>query len=195
MLSSLSGKTAKQSAEAAEALYEEQQALESVGSAADEAKGSLAGFDEINTVQTENQRANGTSADEIAPDFSWMDGITERLSRIADLVLLIGAGLALWRIGQMFPGVLGQISTLLGGILMIVGGLVLFWNGLTDAWENGVDWPNLIEMVGGLAVAAFGLYAVLSMIAPALAPIITGFALVVGGIAILVTAFHDAMES
>lgn len=197
LLSALFGKTAKQSAEAAKNLYDEQKALEGVGSAADDASGSLAGFDEINTIQTENQGGGGAgvAAEEIVPDFGWMDGITDRLSEIADLILLIGAGLSLWKLGQTLPGVLGQIATVLGGILMTVGGLLLFWNGLTDAWENGVDWLNLIEMIGGLAAAAFGLYTVFSVLAPALAPIVAGITLVVGGLAMLVTAFHDAMEN
>lgn len=198
LLSTLSGKTAKQSAEAAKNLYREQKALESVGSAAEDAAGSLAGFDEINTIQTEGAAGGGgagAAAEEIVPDFGWMDGISNRLKEIADLILLIGAGLAMWKIGQMLPGVLGDIATVLGGILMTVGGLLLFWDGLTDAWENGVDWMNLIEMIGGLAAAAFGLYAVFSVLAPALAPIVTGIVLVVGGIAMLVTAFHDAMKN
>lgn len=189
LLSVLSGKTAKQSAEMAKSLYEEQKALEDIGSTADDAAGSLAGFDEINTIQSEDQGGSaGASADEIVPDFSWMDGIADKLSKIADLVILIGTGLALWRIGQLLPGVLGQIFALLGGILVTVGGLVLFWNGLTDAWENGVDWLNLIEMVGGLAAAVLGLYF-------AFGPIAAGIWLVVGGLLMLVTAFHDAMES
>lgn len=197
-ISLLTGKSVKQTAASAKALYDEQSALESVGSAAEDAAGSLAGFDEINTIQTEDIGGGGGGGDsgvEIEPDFSWMDGLSERLKEIADLILLIGAGLALWKIGQMLPGVLGQIATVLGGILMTVGGLLLFWNGLTDAWENGVDWLNLIEMIGGLAAAAFGLYTIFSVLAPALAPIVAGIALVVGGIAMLVTAFHDAMEN
>lgn len=190
-ISLLTGKSVKQTAASAKALYDEQSALEGVGSAAEEAKGSLAGFDEINTIQTEGTGGGGgagASANEIVPDFSWMDGITERLKEIADLVMLIGLGFALWKIGSMLPGVLGQIATYLGLILMFIGGILLYWNGLTDAWENGVDWLNLIEMVGGLALAVFALYQLLG-------PVAAGILLLVGSIGMLVTAFHDAMEN
>ena len=195
-ISLLAGKSVSSTSKSAKALYDEQKALSGVGSAAEDAAGSLAGFDEINTIQTENQGGGaGTSTDEIVPDFSWMDGITDKLKEIADLILLIGTGLALWKLGQMLPGILRKIATVLGGILMTVGGLLLFWDGLTDAWENGVDWFNLIEMIGGLAATAFGLYTVFSVIAPTLAPIVTGITLIVGGLLMLVTAFHDAMEN
>lgn len=203
LISALFGKTLKQSQDGAKALHKEANAIEAVGEAADEAAGSLAGFDEINSISTENaKRAGGGGAsteDEIAPDFSWMDsmdsGFLDRLKEISDLVGLIGAGFALWKIGSMLPGVLGQIATILGSILMTVGGLLLFWNGLTDAWENGVDWLNLIEMIGGLAAAAFGLYTIFEAIHPSWGKIAAGIALVVGGIAMLVTGFHDAMEN
>lgn len=47
----LFGSTIKQSAQAAEGLNKETEALEGVGAAADEASGALAGFDEINSWQ------------------------------------------------------------------------------------------------------------------------------------------------
>lgn len=117
-----------------------------------------------------------------------MGAILDRLKEVADLVGLIAAGLALWKLSEMLPGVLGTIAQKLAWLLLTVGGLLLYWNGLTDAWENGVDWLNLIEMIGGLAAAALGLYLLFG-------PIAAGIALVVGGLGMLVTGFHDAMEN
>lgn len=192
-VSAIFGKTLSQSKNGAKALYEEAEAIQGVGAAADGAAGSLAGFDEINTISAENAGGGGGggAGGDIAPDFSWLDdgnGIFDRLKEIADLVALIAAGFALWKIGSILPGVLGDIATKLGGILMTVGGLILFWSGLTDAWENGVDWLNLIEMIGGLAAAALGLYLLLG-------PIAAGLALVVGGLGMLITGFRDAMAN
>lgn len=193
LVAALFGKTLRQSQDGAKALYEEADAIKGVGSAADEAAGSLAGFDEVNTISTDTGGGGGGggSSSAIAPDFSWMDGaggILDRLKEVADLVGLIAAGLALWKLSGMLPGMLGTIAEKLAGILLTVGGLLLFWNGLTDAWENGVDWVNLIEMIGGLAAAALGLYLLLG-------PIAAGIALVVGGLTMLVTGFRDAMEN
>lgn len=191
-ISALLGKTLSQSKNSAKALYEQTKALKDVGSAADEAAGSLAGFDEINTIDTESAGGSGSGgSSEIAPDFSWMDGeggLLDGLKDVADLVGLIAAGLALWKISEVLPGVLGTIAEKLAGILLTAGGLLLYWDGLADAWENGVDWLNLIEMVGGLAAAALGLYLLLG-------PVAAGIALIVGGLGMLITGFHDAMEN
>lgn len=202
-VSMLFGKTLKQSKDGAKSLYREAGAIGAVGAAADEAAGSLAGFDEINTISTENAGGGGGGggAGEIVPDFGdigtpqFLQDILDMLERVAPLVSMIAAGFALWKIGEMLPGILGQIATLLGGILMTVGGILVFWDGLKDAWENGVDWGNLIEMIGGLAAAAFGLYTVFELLHPGWGKIAAGIALVVGGIAMLVTGFHDAMEN
>ena len=192
LVSALFGKTLKQSKDGAKALYNEANAIEGVSSAAKEAAGSLAGFDEINTINAENAGGGGVgAAADIAPDFSWADdmgGMLDRLKEMMDLVGLIAAGLALWKISGMLPGILATIAQKLAGVLLTVGGLLLYWHGLTDAWENGVDWLDLIEMIGGLAAAAFGLYLLFG-------PIAAGIALIVGGIGMLVTGFHDAMEN
>lgn len=202
-VSMLFGKTLKQSKDGAKSLYKEANAIGAVGAAADEAAGSLAGFDEINPISTEGAKGAGGSggAGEIVPDFGnigtpqFLQDILDMLERVAPLVAMIGTGFALWKIGEMLPGVLGQIATLLGGILMTVGGILVFWDGVRDAWENGVNWGNLIEMIGGLAAAAFGLYTIFELLHPGWGKIAAGIALVVGGIAMLVTGFHDAMEN
>lgn len=189
-ISALGGKTVQQSADAAKALNKQANAIGGVGSAAKEAQKQLMGFDEINKLSNETPSAGGggAGATDIQPDFSWADGISETLDRIADLVLLIGAGFALWKIGKLIPGTLGVILSKLGLIMAAVGGLLLMWDGMNDAWENGVDWINMTEMIAGLAVAAGALYIAFGRIA-------AGITLVVGGIAILITAFHDIMEN
>lgn len=70
--SQIMGTTAKDSAKAAKSLYEQTEALEGVGAAADEAAGSLAGFDEI-TQLTDSSAGSAGAVDSIAgatPDFS-----------------------------------------------------------------------------------------------------------------------------
>ncbi len=184
----LGGSTAKGASDAAKALDAETKALNSAGAAAKKASRDLAGFDEINRLGDTNTGGGGGSSSTVEPDFSWSDGVTEDLSRIADYILLIGTGLALWKIGDKLPGTLGTIATTLAGVLITLGGLLMLWDGINDAWENGVDWANLTEMIVGLAAAAGGLYI-------AFGPVAAGIGLVAGGLALLVTGFHDAMES
>lgn len=193
LLSALFGTTAKDSANAAASLNKETKALKGTGAAAKKASGALASFDEINKLTDSSASAGGGGADALSgfstpPDFSFLDEIDERLQRIAKAVLLIAAGLALWKLAQNLPGILGTLLTKLGGILIAVGGLILLWEGLKDAWENGIDWKNAAMMVGGLAAAAGGL-------ALAFGPVAAGIALVAGGIALLITGFADATKN
>lgn len=190
VMSTLFGTTIEDSAKAAENLKAEQDALDGVGKAAKKAGKQLASFDEINQIQDTSSIGGGssTAAAEIVPDFSFVDELDERLKDIADTVLFIGAGFALWKIGGALGGALGGIASQLGLVLIAIGGIVLAWNGLKDAWENGVDWLNMAEMIGGVAIAAAALY-------KAFGPVAAGIALVVGGIAMLTAGFKDVMEN
>ena len=190
-ISALGGKTVQQSADAAKALNKQANAIGGVGSAAEEAQKQLMGFDEINrleSTETSGGGGGGAGTTDIQPDFSWADSVSETMDRIAKYVLLIAAGLALWKIGSMLPGQLGTILYTLGLILIAVGLLLIAWDGIRDAWENGVDWGNMAEMILGVAGAATALYLAFGGIA-------AGITLVVGGIVLLIVAFHDMMEN
>ena len=186
----ISGKSVKATANSAKALNKETSALKGTGSAAKKAASQLAAFDEINQISTDtaSDAGGGASADAITPDFSYMDDISDRLKKIADAVMLIAAGLALWKISSSLPGVLGTILQKLGGILIAVGGLILLWDGLSDAWNNGINWKNLLEMLAGTAALAGGL-------AIAFGKVGAGIGLVVAGAAMIITAFKDICDN
>lgn len=188
LVSLISGKSVKATANSAKALNKETDALKGTGSAAKKAASQLAAFDEINQISTETaDDAGGGGLSDIKPDFSYMDDISDRLKKIADAVMLIAAGLALWKIGSSLPGELGKILTKLGGILIAIGGLIILWESLSDAWNNGVNWKNLFGSLAGAAALAGGL-------ALAFGKVGAGIGLVVSGAALLVTAFHDMIE-
>lgn len=187
LVAMLFGTTAEEATRAAEALHEETKALEGTGNAAKKASGQLASFDEVNRLGSTGGSAAGATSSLSAPDFSWGEEMWDGLMDIADAVLLIGAGLALWRISSALPEHLGTVLNLLGGILIAVGGVMLLWEGLSDAWENGVDWGNMAAMIAGVAAAATGVYIAFGKIG-------AGISLVLGGLALLVTGFQDVME-
>lgn len=186
----ISGKSVKATANSAKALNKETSALKGTGNAAKKAASQLAAFDEINQISTDtaNDAGGGASADAITPDFSYMDDISDRLKKIADAVMLIAAGLALWKIGSSLPGELGKILTKLGGILIAVGGLILLWESLSDAWNNGVNWKNLLGSLAGTAALAGGL-------ALAFGKVGAGIGLVTAGAAMIITAFKDICDN
>lgn len=187
----ISGKSVKASANAAKSLNKETKALKGTGGAAKKAASDLAAFDEINQLSgdtADSAGGGGASADDITPDFSYMDDISDRLKKIADAVLLIAAGLALWKVASGLPSALGSILTKLSGILIAVGGLILLWDGLSDAWNNGVNWKNLLESLAGVVALAGGL-------AIAFGKVGAGIGLVVSGAALIITAFKDIVTN
>lgn len=185
IVSLLFGKTASDSKQAAKNLDKETKALEGVGSAADDAAGSLAGFDEINTIQTENSVGGGGASTDIAPDFDFDTSMSEKqLENLLNLIELIGAALAAWKISSALG--LGMKGFL--GILVAVYSAIQYAKGLFDAWVNGVSWDNFMQMVAGAVGVAAGL-------ALAFGPVAAGISLVVTGIGMLITGFHDAMKN
>lgn len=187
----ISGKSVKASANAAKSLNKETKALKGTGGAAKKAASDLAAFDEINQLSgdtADSAGGGGVSADNITPDFSYMDDISDRLKKIADAVLLIAAGLALWKVASGLPGALGSILTKLSGILIAVGGLILLWDGLSDAWNNGVNWKNLLESLAGVVALAGGLAITFGKVG-------AGIGLVVAGAAMIITAFKDICDN
>ena len=185
----LSGKSWASQKAAAQGLSDEEKALKGVGAAADDARKSMAGFDEINQI-TSNQAsgggggAGGAASTDIAPDFSSLDMAEDKLNDILGLVGAIAAGLLAWKIASLFTNDLSKIW----GIALAVAGafaLVYFW---LDAWNNGIDLQNFLGMLAGLAALAGGL-------AIAFGPTAAAIALVVGGLAMLVVGIKDVIEN
>lgn len=185
----LSGKSWSAQVAAAKGLNAEKEAIEGVGSAAEDASKSMASFDEINQI-TSNQAsgggggAGGAASTDIAPDFSNLDMAEDKLHDILGLVGAIAAGLLAWKIASLFTNDLSKIW----GIALAVAGafaLVYFW---LDAWNNGIDLQNFLGMLAGLAALVVGL-------AIAFGPIAAGIALVVGGLAMLVVGIKDVIEN
>ena len=185
----LSGKSWASQKAAAQGLSDEEKALKGVGAAADDARKSMAGFDEINQI-TSNQAsgggggAGGAASTDIAPDFSSLDMAEDKLHDILGLVGAIAAGLLAWKIASLFTNDLSKIW----GIALAVAGafaLVYFW---LDAWNSGIDLQNFLGMLAGLAALAGGL-------AIAFGPTAAAIALVVGGLAMLVVGIKDVIEN
>lgn len=159
----LFGKTAKQAQSNAKALYGQAKATEAAGSAAEEAAGSLAGFDEINTIQTEQKGGGGgAAAGDAGPLFDWEYEDTpfpdwgEAFSALLDRMLggiprLKDAfkGFSDWLNGLTkklydmftFPGVLDKVEQLGRGLAGALNDLVgdINWYQLGQAMGAGLN--------------------------------------------------------
>lgn len=180
LVSSLFGTSAKASADAAKALNDETKAIKGAGSAAKKAGKSLAAFDEINQL-SDSSSGGGVSLD---PDFSIFDEADKRFDKIAKAVALIGAGLLAWKISDKLPGILGTVMQKIAGIAIACGGLILIWDAVSDAFENGINWGNLGELLLGATALVGGL-------ALAFGKVGAGIGVVIAGGALLITAFND----
>lgn len=183
MFAMLTGTSIEASKDAAEALNEQTKALDGTGDAAKDASKSLAGFDEINKLSSGTSGAAGS--EEIAPDFTFEADLGEgQLQNILGLVTAIGGAFLAWRIGSALGLSLGQIV----GLSVAIYSTVEFVKGMFDAWNNGVTTENIQQMLLGVLGLMTGLYI-------AFGPVGAGIGLIVSGLAMLVTGFHDAMEN
>ena len=181
--------TASGAQDAADATGEMADNLEDANKAA---KGSLAAFDKLNVLNPpeeggggpgEGGGGGGSIIPPIEPpntDTPWLDKIRDHLVLIQGLVEAVGIGLLAWGISRL----LGLDLTKTLGVMIIAAGVVMFVRGAFDALENGVDWDNLILMVGGLTLIFVGFMAVASWT-------VSAIVLLIGGIAMLVIGIMD----
>ena len=186
VVSTLFGTTIEASAEAAENLYGEADAIESVGAAAEEASGSLASFDEINQLSSSAGSGGaggfgGVGTDEIKPIFEdfntaeYKAKIDEITAYLSGALLALGAILA-------FSGVnipLG-LSLMAAGAVGLVSLLATDWS----AMDNSVR-AALTRVLGVLGTAALAIGAILCFSG---ANVPLGIGLMIAGAASLGTA-------
>ena len=157
IVSSLFGTTVEQSAEAAENLYNESNAIEDVSGAAKKAGKSLAGFDEINQLsgdQPSGGAGGGVSAGGTAPDFT--GPINDSLTGIVELF----TGAALLALGAILT--FSGAHILLGIGLMVLGALAI-WDAVSTNWNEiaAMLQGPLGLLVGILSAAALVIGAIL----------------------------------
>ncbi len=177
------GKSITDTKKAASGLYQETEALDALGGSAEEAKKSLAGFDELNVLPGKDGAAANT--DVSAPDFDFDAALSEeRLKGILGLVKTVAVGLLAWKLAN---SLLDGLQKFAGLLLAIDGGIGLA-KATMDAWTNGVTWENFLAMLGRGAELTVGL-------ALAFGKAGAGVGLIVTGLTLLVTAFHDAAQN
>lgn len=154
IVSMLFGTTAKKSEAAAKGLYKEADAIGSVGSAAKEAKGNLASFDEINTISTSSSGGGAAAAlaDWLSPVFEQFT-TDEYKAKIDELTAyLSGALLALGAIlcfsGANIP--LG-IALMAAGAIGLVTLIKENWNAMSDRLRAALT--NVLSVLGLFALA------------------------------------------
>lgn len=176
VVSSLFGTTAEQSAQAAENIYNETNAIEDVAGAAKKASKSLAAFDEINQLSDNSageSSGGGVSGGGTAPDFS--GPINDSLTGIVELF----TGAALLALGAILT--FSGAHILLGLGLMVLGALAI-WDAVTSNPEiaaqlvqSGLD--AVFKVIGPLI-------AVIGVILTVTGHLLLGISMIIAGASI-----------
>lgn len=127
LLSALFGSTLASSQKAAKSLYDQQNAIKGVGSAAKNASKNLASFDELNTMSGDSDSSGGGGVSSgVAPDFASM--VSSGLTAVATLF----TGVALLALGAVIA--FSGISIPLGIAMMVAGALAVY-GAASENWE------------------------------------------------------------
>ena len=165
--------------------------------AAKEWRNQLMGFDEINRLDAPSEPSGGGGGGDAtnfgnmfqeSPVPEWLQNLGERLQKLTPVLLTIAgiiAGISLLRHigevlgwGEAFQGVMTKIT----GIAIAIAGLILLVDGVADALKNGLDWGNLIEIIGGATLVVIGLATAFGTVGAAIGLLIGGLALLVVGV-------------
>ena len=200
----LTGKSVKSAQTAAKSMY----ALgKATGGAGKEAKKTLASFDELIQIGDKSENAGGGAAPAAAPEFAdpeqfkLSDNMRKALEAIAGLLTWILALIGAIKVAiAVIPGMIelisklvkgfgsnGPLATILG-LLLVIGGAILAIEAYSDAWINGLDWGNLIQLLVGLSMIVGGLVLIFGN---AVLPL----ALIGTGLAAIVLSIHDMIKN
>lgn len=159
------------------------------GAAAEEAKKQIMGFDEINQLNGNNSGGGGgggaggggVEMEEVPISdkvLKMAQLLRDHFKEIAIAAGIIAALIAAWKIAKFIrdaEGLLAIFNKVLG-VIMIIGGAVLLVRSYFDAWENGVNWDNLTGILTGLALLVGGVALVFGTTAAAITLLIGSFA-------------------
>ncbi len=172
---------------------------------AEKLKKSVMGFDELNVVgsNSSSSGSGGAGGGSSAPlqistpsfdtsaltgafgDFeSVIEKVRTGLQAILTLVGLVAAGIAAWKLldaytaGKSFKGTLKSI----GQYALMIAGAILLVQGYCDAWVNGIDWGNLLLILGGISLALTGVGMQFGTFGVAIGLVAAGIALIILGV-------------
>lgn len=152
----------------------------SLGKAAGGAGSQLAGFD---TIMKLGSSGGGGSGDE-AQTYAHAQLTNAELGKTLALIGIIGAALLAWKVPTAISGFIPNMMLW----LTTIAGVALEIYNFFKMWQDGIDLSELAGVLGGMLITAMALYKLLS-------PTAAWISVLVTGIGLLITGFHDAMEN
>lgn len=130
---------------------------------------------------------------------SLADLLNTRLGAILIAVGLIGVGFASWKIATIVSNIgslakimgklkaLAPIAKMASSIFLTAVGAITLAVSAFNAFENGINWTNLLGMLGGMGLVVGGLAITFGTTGAAIG-------LLIGGLTLLVTGINDALN-
>lgn len=126
-----------------------------------------------------------------------LEEVKAKLAVVLSIVGLVASAIGIWKLTNFIKDLKssedklksfqGSMKTV-GGWVMIIAGAMLLIDGYADAWVNGLDWANLLEIITGIGLVVGGL-------ALAFGPLAAAIGLIAGGIALVVIGIKDFVEN
>lgn len=179
-------------------------AFENATASAKKLKNATMGFDELNILGGENDTDGATGGvrfDLEMPDYNgFLDGIVEsradkifasmkeNLGAILTVIGLIVVATMAWKLTLLSTTTAGMFTAFISNFVMIltilgiVASLGIMIYGIWDAWNNGLDWTNLLTVFAGILLLSGILVAKFGLIGLAIGLFIGGIALIAIGI-------------
>lgn len=176
--------------------------------AAKKLKNNLLGIDELNIIMpdTDEDSSSGSGKNGLGnlggdlgidlPGYDFLKGaldskvddivqkIKDHLQEILTIALAIGAAILGWKLGKFLQslGLMKQGLLPLVGLALAFAGAASYIMGFIDAWKNGLDKSNMIELLAGAAGVVGGLALAFGAWGAAIGAAVTGIGLFVLGI-------------
>ena len=169
--------------------------------AAKELNRMLLPFDQMNVLSkdtADNAGGTGGGADGGgaggaggAAGITWpkeMDGVMQKFEKFKDLILLIGAAFAAWKLAPILANLL-KISRIRAfiGLTALIAGIALLVRGIRDLKKNGPTVENVCDIISGALLSVGGAILLLTGA--------TGFGLILIAIGLVVLAFKNLYKN
>lgn len=177
--------------------------LNNTSKAADKAKTSLAGFDDLDVLQKDDSSGGGTGGggettgagafEEVGltdDDIALFQKVKDILMAILPIAVAIGAAILTWKLTSFLTNLMAAHPILgtIASVLAIIAGAALAVVSYFHMWKDGVDWPGLIGYITGVALVFAGLMALGQ-------PLVAGITLIVAGLWGLALGLKDVAEN
>lgn len=191
-------------------IEETSNSLQDATASAKKFKNATMGFDELNILGSgtgEDEAMGGVRFDLDMPEYKgFLDGIVDSKANqvfetmkenlgiiLATIGLIIVASIA-WKLALLSVNSAGVFTAFISNFVMIltilgiVASLGIMIYGIWDAWNNGLDWTNLLTVFSGILILSGILVAKFGLIGLAIG-------MFIGGIALIAIGIKDVMDN